>query len=315
MLRPDDVEEVARCYGLGAEPRLTGTVERGEQGQVWQLETAVGLWAIKTSFELAEEELDGEDAAFQRAAHDAGVPVPVVVLTDVGKVFAKVGDTHVRVYEWVDIGLPDKRLDPGEVGRLVAAMHRVPFTGRRPEDPWYTEPVGAPAWDRLIEDLIAEGAPFAADMAAMRDGLVAVESVIEPARELRTCHRDLWADNLRPTASGGMCVIDWENCGLADPGHELSGVLFEFWGGHPEPARALHRAYRRAGGPGRVDHRGSFSMTIAQLGHIAEISCRHWLDPARTAEERRHQEDRVAECTGEPLTVEVVDAILDAVAP
>jgi hypothetical protein len=85
MLLPGDVDEVARRYGLGADPRLTGTVERGEQGQVWQLETELGLWAIKTSFELAEEELDGEDAAFQMAAHGAGVPVPAVVLTGAGR--------------------------------------------------------------------------------------------------------------------------------------------------------------------------------------------------------------------------------------
>lgn len=313
MLLPDDLEEVARSYGLGADPRLTGTVERGEQGQVWQLETELGLWAIKTSFALDEEQLDGEDAAFQTAAHGAGVPVPAVVLTGAGEVFAKVGDTHVRVYEWVDIGRPDKALDPGEVGRLVAAMHRVPFTGRRPEDPWYTEPVGAPAWDRLIEELIAEGAPFAADMAALRDGLVGAESVIEPARELRTCHRDLWADNLRPTASGGMCVIDWENCGLADPGQELSGVLFEFWHGEQDRARELYREYRRCGGPGCVDRRGSFSMTVAQLGHITEISCRAWLDPSEPEEERRRQVGRVAECVDEPLTLAVIDELLEAV--
>ena len=83
-----------------------------------------------------------------------GFRCPPSCLTGAGEVFAKVGDTHVRVYEWVDIGPPDKGLDPGEVGRLVAAMHSVPFTGRRPEDPWYTDPVGAPAWDRLIEELI-----------------------------------------------------------------------------------------------------------------------------------------------------------------
>ncbi len=273
------------------------------------------MWAVKLSFDGGEVELDGEDAEFQTAARDAGVPAPAVMRTAAGEVFAEVGDTGVRVYEWVDIRPPDRMLDPERVGALVAAMHRVELAGRRPEDPWYTDPVGATGWDGLLAELAAAGAPFAADMEAIRDGLVALEALIEPASELRTCHRDLWADNVRATGHGGMCVIDWENCGLADPGQELSGVLFEFWGGDPDRARALHRAYRRAGGPGRVDHRGSFSMTIAQLGHITEISCRNWLDPATTAEERRHQEDRVAECTGEPLTVDVVDAILDAVAP
>ena len=76
MLLPGDLDEVARSYGLGADPRLTGTVERGEQGQVWQLETELGLWAIKTSFELDEEQLDGEDAAFQTAAQGPGFPCP-----------------------------------------------------------------------------------------------------------------------------------------------------------------------------------------------------------------------------------------------
>jgi len=150
-------------------------------------------------------------------------------------------------------------------------------------------------------------------MAAMRDDLVELEALIEPARDLRTCHRDLWADNLRPGRAGGMCVIDWENCGLADPGQELGGVLFEFWGGDPDRARSLSREYRRSGGPGRVDRRGSFSMTIAQLGHITEISCRAWLRPSTSEDERRRQAGRVAESTDQPLTVAVIDAILDAV--
>jgi aminoglycoside phosphotransferase (APT) family kinase protein len=311
VLSSDDLEAIARVFRLGARPRLTGTVERGEQGQVWQLETDRGMWAVKTALGVPEE-LDGEDAEFQDAAHRAGIPVPAVVRPKPGEVFAVIGGAHVRAYEWVEIRPPDRTLDPGEVGRIVAAMHQVEYAGARPEHPWYTDPVGAAAWDELIGDLAAAGAPFAGDMAAIRDDLVGLEALIEPARELRTCHRDLWADNLRPTRTGGMCVIDWENCGLADPGQELSGVLFEFWGGEPDRARALYREYRRSGGPGRVDRRGSFSMTIAQLGHITEISCRAWLDPSETDEERRRQVGRVAECTDDPLTLDVIDGILDA---
>jgi len=270
------------------------------------------MWAVKTALGVPEE-LDGEDADFQDAAHAAGVPAPTVVRTRAGEVFAVIGGVHVRAYEWVEIGPPDRTLDPAGVGRIVAAMHRVEYAGRRPEDPWYTDPVGAPAWDALIRDLTAAGAPYAGDMAAIRDDLVELEALIEPARALRTCHRDLWADNLRPAAANGMCVIDWENCGLADPGQELSGVLFEFWGRDPGRARALYREYLSAGGPGRVDHRGSFSMTIAQLGHIVEISCRAWLDPSEPEEERRRQAGRVAEYTDDPLSMGVIDAILEAV--
>jgi Ser/Thr protein kinase RdoA (MazF antagonist) len=312
MLGQSQVDELAHRFRLGGGARLTGTVERGEQGQIAQLATDFGTWAVKVTFAGGDTALDGEDAEFQTAARAAGVPAPAVMRTTAGEVFAEVGGVGVRVYEWVDIRPPDRTIDPERVGGLVAAMHRVGFGGRRPEDPWYTDRVGAAAWDGLVAELAAAGAPFARDMEELRDDLVALEALIEPARALGTCHRDLWADNLRAT-DGGMCVIDWENCGLADPGQELSGVLFEFWGGEPDRARALHRAYRGAGGPGRVDHRGSFSMTIAQLGHIAEISCRAWLDPATSEEERRRQAGRVAECTGEPLTVDVVDAILDAV--
>ena len=182
--------------------------------------------------------------------------------TGAGEVFA-IDRRHARPRVRVGGDPPARpQLDPGEVGRLVAAMHRVPIHGAAARRTRGTPIRSArPAWDRAHRGALARGAPFAADMAAMRDDLVGAESLIEPARELRTCHRDLWADNLRPTASGGMCVIDWENCGLADPGQELSGVLFEFWRGEPDRARELYREYRPCGGPGRIDRRGSFSMT------------------------------------------------------
>ena len=53
---------------------------------------------------------------------------------------------------------------------------------------------------------------------------------------LQTCHRDLWADNVLPTADGGVCVIDWENSGPADPSQELGCVLFEFARGDLGPS-------------------------------------------------------------------------------
>jgi len=216
----------------------------------------------------------------------------------------------VRVYEWVELLPPDSTFDPAEVGKVVAAIHRTPFTGRRPQDWWYTEPVGAARWDRLVAELAAAEAPFAGDLAALRDDLVALEALITPACAVRMCHRDLWSDNLRPAASGGLCVIDWENCGLADPGHEIAGVLFEFGYASPDRARDLYRAYREAGGPGTVRSRGDFSMTIAQLGHIGERNCRLWLE-ADSAAELARREANVAELVGMPLTVAVIDQLLD----
>ncbi len=311
MVARDHAGEIAHAFGLGGDARFTGRINRGEQGQVEELVTSRGAFAVKTSFNPPE--LDGEDAEFQAAARAAGVPAPAVLPTAGGAWHADIGSLPVRVYEWVDLLPSDKALDPAAVGRVVAAIHGTPFAGARPEDPWYTDPVGAAAWDALMDDLAAARAPFAPDLAAMRDDLIALEALLRRSQTLRTCHRDLWAENLLPVDAGGLCVIDWENCGMADPGQEVAGVLFEFGYGDPDRARTLYREYRRGGGPGTVRTRSDFSMTIAQLGHITEAACRIWLDPATSADERRRQEGRIAEAVSQPLTIDVIDELLDAI--
>ena len=121
---------------------------------------------------------------------------------------------------------------------MVAAIHRVPTAELDPPDPWYQEPVGADRWDPLVEELRQARALFAGRLADLRDELVALGSWIEPPTTLRTCHRDLWADNVLATPEGGVCVIDWENSGSADPSQELAFARFEFartdWL-HPNP--------------------------------------------------------------------------------
>ena len=143
--------------------------------------------------------------------------------------------------------------------------------------------------------------------------LIALEDLIEPAGDVRTCHRDLWAENLRRTVGGTLCVIDWDNCGLAGPGQEVAVALFEFSCGDADRAHALYREYRLCGGPGRVARPGDFSMAIAQLGHITELSCRRWLDPATSQTERDRQAARFAEGANDPLTRRVIDELLDAI--
>ncbi len=114
------------------------------------------------------------------------------------------------------------------------------------------------------------------------------------------------------TPAGTLCVIDWENVGLADPSQELGLVLFEFSCGEAARARALYDAYLDAGGPGRIDRPGNFSMVIAQIAHICEISCARWLDPAR-ASEPQHNEGRIEELVTQGITRRRVDQMVDAV--
>jgi aminoglycoside phosphotransferase (APT) family kinase protein len=218
------------------------------------------------------------------------------------------------VYEWVDLVAPDSGLDPATVGAVVAGIHRVPVTSLGgPPDPWYTEPVGADRWGELVEQLRAAGAPFAGRLADLHDELVALESWIEPPENLRTCHRDLWADNVLATATGGVCVIDWENSGPADPNQELGCVLVEYARTDPGRARALTAAYRDAGGPAAVNRRGHFSMLIAQLGHITELPATDWLEPNVRSPERADSEAWIGEVLDEPHTRELLDTLLAAV--
>jgi Ser/Thr protein kinase RdoA (MazF antagonist) len=311
---PVDAADLARRFGLGGAARLSdGPVARGKQGVIWRLETADGRWAVKAPFHPHSEDEVRVSTAFQEAAYAAGVPTPQVRRTEDGSVFASIEGSQVRVFEWVDLLAPDTGLDPTLVGRLVAAIHRGSVEDLSPLNPWYHQPVGADRWAQLVAELREAGAPFAGRLADLRDELVALESWIEPPQELWTCHRDLWADNVLPTADGGVCVIDWEDSGPADPSQELGCVLFEFARGDPGRARALIDSYRAAGGPGEVRRRGHFSMLIAQLGHITEIAATDWLEPNPRSPDRADSEAWIAEVLDEPHTRELLDGLLSAV--
>jgi Ser/Thr protein kinase RdoA (MazF antagonist) len=304
-------ERISAAYGCGPGAELHGPVARGEQGEVWRLETSAGTWAVKLLFEdpdPAEVEADG---TYQDAVHDAGVPMPRAQRTPAGELLCRLDGRWVRAYEWVDILDLNLELDPAAVGALVARIHGVrSLSTARPVHPWYSEPVGATRWDELIDLLAAHEAPFADELADLRDELVALEGLLAPPRDLQVCHRDLWAENVRGTPAGGLCVIDWENGGLADPSQELAIVLFEFGLGDEQRARTLSDAYAEAGGPGRIETTGDFSMLIAQLGHIAEYACVRWLKPGASESERARAAGSIGEFTGRPVTRETIERLL-----
>jgi Ser/Thr protein kinase RdoA (MazF antagonist) len=309
-----DAAELADRFGLGGAAKLSdGPVARGRQGEVWRLETADGRWAVKVAFHESGEDQVRPSTQFQEAACATGVPAPSVRRATNGRVFVRVGGRQVRVYEWVDLQAPDPGLDPVLVGAAVAAIHRVYVPADGPLDPWYAAPVGADGWDRLVERLREAEAPFAGRLAALRDELVALESWLEPPATLQTCHRDLWADNVLPTTQGGVCVIDWENSGPADPGQELACVLFEFGRSDPGRARALMSAYASAGGPATVARPGHFSMLIAQLGHIGQIAAMDWLEPNVRSPDQAGAAAWIGEILDEPHTRTVLAALLDVV--
>jgi Ser/Thr protein kinase RdoA (MazF antagonist) len=308
-----DADELAERFALGQHARLSdGPVARGKQGLVWRLDTADGRWAVKVPFRQSSEDEVRLATAFQEAANAAGVPAPQVRRSTAGCVFANVNGHQVRVYEWVDLLQPDAKLDPALVGSVVAAIHHVPSGELSPLDSWYQAPIGSERWDSLVAQLTEANAPFATQLADLRDELVALETWLEPPQVLQTCHRDLWADNVLPTADGGVCVIDWDNSGTADPSQELGCVLFEFGRTDPGRARALAAAYHQAGGPGTVDRRGHFSMLIAQLGHITEMAATDWLRPNPRSPNRTDATAWISEVLAEPHTRQLLESIMAA---
>lgn len=314
----ENAADISARFGLGDDAMLAGPVARGEMGQVWRLTTTAGRWAVKESFDPPPPQVIAADGAYQDAVLAGGVPMPAVVRTSSGDVHAHVGpsgaSSMVRVYEWVDLLPRERVLEPEAVGQVVAAIHRVRHHGSSPLDPWFTDAVGAETWDELVRAATDARAPFAEQLAARRDELVALERLLQAPRNLQTCHRDLFADNVLRTVTGSICVVDWEESGLADPTQELGLVLFEFSCGEPARARSLYDAYLEAAGIGRVQRPGDFSMVIAQLGHIGELSCRRWLDPAR-AHERERNAGRVEEFVEQGITRSMIDVLLAAIAP
>ena len=306
---------VATAFGLGQPVDELDPVARGEQGRVWRLDTAEQSYAVKESFEPQTEAEAEADVSFQESIlSEADVALPHPIRTAAGTVLAMAGQRQVRVYEWIDLLPPDRGMDPILVGATVAMIHRVRHQPARPLHPWYTDAVGSSTWQDLSWRLTASRAPFADHFAESVPLLVALEGVLQAPRHLQNCHRDLFADNVLPMAQGGLCVIDWENCGLEDPSHELAVVIFDFTAGDLERARTLHEAYLDAGGPGHLNDRGDFPMLIAQFGHFNESAAREWLDPASSKEDLDHAVGRFDEIFAYPLTMDLIDEILDRVA-
>ncbi len=305
---------IMAAFGLGDEGQLSdGPVAEGRVGAIWRLDTERGSWAVKqVSAGTSPEDLDAmiDGAAFQEAAVASGISAPAVRRTLEGAVIGDLGTVRVRVHGWVDLEPPDVALEPQLLGRLVASLHQVDFQGSIGLEPWYQAPVGATRWSAPIRALRARRAPFADELDALVPELVALERLLGGSPgSLRTCHRDLWADNVRRTSADRLCVIDFDNAGLANPAQELALVLVEYADDDPRRAAAVLNAYAAAGGPARVVSPADFAMVIAQQGHIAEEGCRRWL-AATTDADRADNEAWVREFTDRPLTRCVIETLL-----
>ena len=309
-LDPNSGQAIAAAYALGEALDFVGPVDRGELGEVWRLTSTTGSWAVKISYADLPDGAAEIPARLQTLARQRGVPAPPVRLTPAGQYWVRIGDTVVRVYGWVDLLRMNRDLDPVLVGQTVAALHRTVLPASGPSHWWYTQPVGAAGWDELLTRARRQRAPFTDQLAGLRDQLNGLESLLQPVDPVQICHLDLWADNVRATPDGGLCIIDWDNAGPGDPSRELALVLFEFGHGRPDRIAALYAAYQAAGGPGRVRTEADFSMLIAQLHHIGELHLRRWLQPRLDDAERARALAHIHEFLDDPLDRDVLSGIL-----
>jgi aminoglycoside phosphotransferase (APT) family kinase protein len=310
MLDLSSGQAIATAYALGQVVEFLGPVDRGALGEIWRLTSATGIWAVKVTFADLTEETAEVSARLQTLARSRGVPAPAVRLTPAGRCWTRIGDTMVRVYGWVDLLGLNRDLDPVLVGQTLAALHRTVLPTSDPSRWWDTEPVGAAGWDEMLTEARHQQAPFADRLAELRNELVALESLLQPVDPVQICHLDLWADNVRATPDGGLCIFDWDNAGPGDPARELALVLFEFGHGRPDRFAALYAAYRAAGGPGRIRTEADFTMLIAQLHHICELDLRRWLGPGPDDVERASALAHLYEFLDDPFDRDVLTEIL-----
>ena len=172
--------------------------------------------------------------------------------------------------------------------------------------------MGEREWKGVLTASRAAAAPYAERLAALLPQLLEVESILSPMRPVQTCHLDLWADNLRRTTDGRVCVIDFDNAGPADPGREVAMVVVEFGRGDDARAAELYGAYVEAGGPGRITGRDSFALAVAQLHHIGHRHLTMWLG-ARDPEARTRSLAGLEEFLGDPLLLPDIDRLVAAV--
>jgi hypothetical protein len=302
-------QAVSEAFGLGRALWLSEPVARGELGEIRRLETERGSWAIKRAFEPGDEPAHETSTDYHRQCWEAGLPTPEPVRAVSGSFVAAVAGEHLRAYAWVDLEGPDRGLDPVEVGELVAALHAVKRPARGVVHEWFEAPIGARVWTGVLEASRVVGAPYADRLAQLLPAIIEVETILTPMAAVQWCHLDLWSDNVRRAAGGGLCVFDFDNSGPADPGRELAMVVFEFGRGDEGRWRAVYDAYRAAGGSGRVTGRDSCAMTVAQLHHIGHRHVEMWL-AARDDAGRERSLAGIEEFLGEPLLLPEVDRIV-----
>jgi Ser/Thr protein kinase RdoA (MazF antagonist) len=276
-MTPASWTELAACFNLGEVRGIPRYITRGAMGEIWQLHTSTGRWAVKWLFPWNSAEPRPADVQLQFAAAAAGITLPLPVLTRAGDAVATLGDRHARVYAWADLGpaceLPADPRTAAEAGRLLGLLHALSLEPTEPDDPWYTQAPPVQDWAALAERAEAAGMSWAARLATAHARIAQLTNLAaagQPAGGGRriVCHRDFNPENVIPAASGDhLVVMDWETAGPMDPGLELGYALFAWSAGQGQISapsmQAFLDSYVAVSGAAPVLGPGLFTTAVA----------------------------------------------------
>jgi len=312
---PASWDDLASQFALGRITTDPQYVTRGAMGEIWRLETSGGRWAVKCQFPWAPADPRPADIAVQRAAAQAGIPLPLPATTPDGSAVATIDGRPARVYEWVDlrgaIELPAPAATAAEAGRLLGLLHGLALAPQpengHPIDPWYTEVPDVTYWAGLVGRAKADGATWAPSLAAAR-GLIAdlTELVLPPPPDapLIICHRDFNPDNVFPAAHDGrLVVLDWENCGPLSADREVGYAVFTWCSGNGEfdqaAADALLAGYASASGAATAVGPDFFATAVATHLNVLRVMAEQAL---AEPEHRRFAEGFIADLLNRDLS-------------
>lgn len=273
------LEEHARAaYGWEGDLVLSAG-PRGALGQIWKVNE---VFALKELFGRppAEALLDAE-LEFSALAAAAGVRLPRSHPDRSGRYVHRTPDgTWLRLYDWIDLHPVDltAAATPGDLGTLLARLHRCAPPAAPDGEPWYDEVPAAGRWP----DAAAEFSARLTERLAELPELCAEVTPADPA-DLIVCHRDLHPENILADPAGTLVVVDWDNLGPAAPQRELVRVLFDWYCDGAtidlDAMRALYAAYVQQGGPGRVTDPADCTMLLACRLNFLLAQLRIALDP------------------------------------
>ena len=212
-----------------------------------RLDTDQGSFAVKElNPDRARAYPHADVFRLERAAFDAGIPMPEPVSAD----------ANLLVHRWVDgEHVPEQPVAPAfarELGEILARIHTLEVAWPHPtsNDP-------APRdWPELAQRAAATGQPWADELAANAETLVAIADFVDtcdrPGPFVLT-HRDIHPWNLL-ARNGHPVVLDWEIAGVLDLASELGSTALSVSKGpgydaiDPSVFRSVLDGYVDAGG-------------------------------------------------------------------